>query len=387
MSRASAAIVPYWQLSGFYFTYFALLGALFPYWSLYLESLGFSASEIGLLLAIPMVTKVIAPNVWGWLADHTGKRLQVIRYGSAAAFLSFAIIFIDQNFGMLVLVLGAYSFFWNAVLPQHEVITVGFLERNPEQYGRVRVWGSVGFILTVIGCGSWFQLQGIDNFPIAGAALLVAIWVSSLWIPDNGVSAKKVQTANNFIDECARPVVIAFLIAGCLLQVAHGVYYSFFSIYMESLGFTRTSIGLFWAIGVGAEIITFIFMHHFLLRAGVRAILIFSVVMAVIRWILIGHLAGVTAVLVIAQAMHAFTFGTFHSAAIESVRRLFSPGNQGKGQAIYSAASFGAGGAIGSIAGGYIWEVNPVFSYDFAALVCLIAALILIVWLKDERLK
>lgn len=330
MRNQSASAVPYWQLSGFYLTYFALLGALFPYWPLYLESLDFSPSRIGLLLAIPMVTKIIAPNVWGWLADHTGRRLQIIQYGSAAAFLSFAFIFLHQGFWMLILVLTAYSFFWNAVLPQHEVITVSYLDKQPEYYGRIRVWGSVGFIATVIGCGAWFENRGIGDFPIAGALLLAAIWGSSLLIPGDATPARGKRRPNHFRNECLRPVVIAFLLASCLLQIAHGVYYSFFSIFMAGHGFGRVSIGLLWAVGVAAEVLMFIVMHHLLGRLGVRLVLIVSVAAAVIRWLMIGHLADSLALLLIAQSLHAFTFSTYHSAAIESVRRLFSEANQAR---------------------------------------------------------
>ena len=378
--------VPYWRLSSFYFCYFGLLGATFPYWSLYLQSLGFSAAEIGLLLAIPMATKVVAPSIWGWLADHTGKRLSIIRLGSLLATVSFLGIFLGQSFWWLVVIMASYSFFWNAVLPQHEAITLSYLPHKPETYSHIRVWGSVGFIIAVLVGGLWFEQQSISSLPVIGVVLLASIWLSSLLVPKPAHISQQ-KPATHFIRACLHPAVLAFLAGGFLLQLAHGIYYSFFSIYLEAEGYSRSAIGILWAVGVGAEVLVFITMHNLLPRVGVRAIMLFSLLMAAIRWLLIGHFVDYLWILLIAQTFHAFTFGTFHAAAIESVRRLFEPGHQGKGQAIYSGTSFGAGGAAGSLLGGYIWEIEPVWAYDVGAATSLLALIIVGLWMRDKRLS
>ena len=90
--------MPYWRLSGFYFFYFAVLGTLIPYWGLYLKSLGYDALAIGQLMAIPMATKIIAPNIWGWLGDHYGHRMKIVRLASFASMLIFTLIFYVQGF-------------------------------------------------------------------------------------------------------------------------------------------------------------------------------------------------------------------------------------------------------------------------------------------------
>ena len=172
-------LVPYWRLSFFYFCFFALLGALHPYWSLYLYSKGFTVADIGILLAMPMATKIIAPNIWGWLSDYTGKRLAAIRLGAFLSCLCFLCIFIDQKFWSIALVMIGYSFFWNAILPQHEVITMSYLEKTPETYSRIRLWGSIGFIISVLGGGFWFVSKLLDYYD----------YCSSLSIPkDEGES-------------------------------------------------------------------------------------------------------------------------------------------------------------------------------------------------------
>ena len=378
--------VPYWRLSAFYFCFFGLLGALYPYWSLYLKSQGFSSADIGLLLAIPMATKIVAPNLWGWLADYTGKRLLIIRLGALLSFLCFIGLFIDQKFWSIALVLAGYSFFWNAILPQHEVITISFLRQRPETYSRIRLWGSIGFIIFVLGSGFWFDTHDIQTLPIIGLILLAGIFLSSLFVP-NPHHQRHEKAAHKFRATLKQPAVLAFLLAGLLMQFSHGIYYSFFSLYMESFGYSRSGIGMLWSVGVVAEVFLFILMHRLLLRFGVREIMLGCLFIATLRWLLIGYGTEQLLLLVLAQIFHAFTFGAFHAAAIDCIRRLFEPANQGKAQALYSAFCFGAGGALGSYLAGVIWDIQPLWPFNIGALASFIAMIIVWFWLRDKRLK
>lgn len=385
MRDARGPALPYWRLSGFYFCYFALLGGTYPYWSLYFQSIGFNPEQIGLLLAVPMATKIIAPNIWGWLADRSGLRLEIIRLGSLLALLCFLGIYLSTAFGWLVAVMAAYSFFWNAVLPQHEAITLSFLGDSPQRYSRLRLWGSIGFIVAVVAAGYGFDRFGIGIFPLIGAGLLAGILASSLLIPRSPL--KVTASAEESLWQIARqPAVRAFLAAGVLLQMAHGAYYSFFSIYLVDQGYSRSAVGLLWCVGVVAEVLVFMLMHRLLLRFGVRSILIASLVLAALRWFVIGNGAELLWLLIAAQCLHAFSFGTFHASAIDTLRRLFEPGAQGGGQALYSAVSLGAGGAIGSYLAGKLWSLGAVVVFDGAGVICLIAAAIAWYGFRDRRL-
>jgi PPP family 3-phenylpropionic acid transporter len=385
IASALSPLVPYWRLSGFYFFYFALLGGMYPYWPLYLQNEGFSAERIGFLLAIPMVTKVMAPNLWSWLADISGRRLAIIQLGSLLGFICFIGVMINHGFLWLAAVMIAYSFFWNAVLPQFEVITLNYLGEKPERYSRLRLWGSVGFIVAVIGAGWLYESFGVWVFPWVGLTLLASIFISSLLIPKPTSEGTRPQRESLWRAVCQTPV-IAFLLAGILLQAAHGAYYSFFSIYMEELGYTRTAIGFLWSIGVVAEVFIFIVMHNLLLSFGVRMVLIASLVLAALRWAIIGYSAENIWLLVFAQCLHAFTFGTFHAASIDTIRRLFKPGTQGGGQALYGAVSFGIGGALGSYLAGRYWVQGAELVFGVAALLCLLAGLIAWYGFRDSRL-
>ena len=379
-------LVPYWRLSAFYFCFFGLLGALHPYWSLYLYSKGFTVSDIGILLAMPMATKMIAPNIWGWLSDYTGKRLLVIRIGALLSCLFFVGIFFDQKFWSIAFVMIGYSFFWNAILPQHEVITMGYLERTPETYGRIRLWGSIGFIVSVLVGGFWFDSHDIETLPIVGLLLLIGIFIASIFLPKSTTHAPDNRSSKKFISLATKPIVIIFLMVGLLMQLSHGVYYSFFSIYLESFGYSRGGIGVIWSVGVIAEVFIFLLMYKLLLNFGVRKIILLCLALATIRWLLIGYHAENLTLLIIAQIFHAFTFGAFHAACIECVRRLFDMNSQGKAQALYSSCCYGAGGAIGSYTGGLAWEATPIYAFNYAAISSFIAFILAFFWLRDKKL-
>ena len=149
--------LPYWRLSSFYLFYFALLGATAPFLALYFDHLGFSSARIGELVAIPMLMRCVAPNLWGWLGDYTGQRLLIVRVGALCTLLSFALIFVSKSYAWLALVMALHAFFWHAVLPQFEVITFAHLREQPERYSQIRLWGSAGFILTVVILGRVFE--------------------------------------------------------------------------------------------------------------------------------------------------------------------------------------------------------------------------------------
>ena len=377
--------LPYWRLSGFYFFYFALLGGMHPYWPLYLQHLGFTPERIGLLLATPMLTRLFAPNLWAWLGDVTGRRLAILRLGSFLGLFCFLGITIDQSFIWLAVVITTYSFFWNAILPQFDVITLSFLKDQPERYSLLRLWGSIGFIIAVVGSGYSFEHISITMFPWLGIALLVCIFISSLLIPQPMVDIRT-HKKSSLWQVVRQPVVIAFLLAGSLLQMAHGAYYSFFSIYLEELGFSRIAIGFLWSIGVVAEVFVFIVMHRLLISFGVRQILIVSLFLAALRWYMIGNGAEHLWLLILAQCLHAFSFGTFHAASIESIRRLFVDGTQTGGQALYGAITFGIGGALGSYLAGRFWHFGAEMIFNMAALLTLIAAFVTWFGFRHARL-
>jgi PPP family 3-phenylpropionic acid transporter len=375
--------MPYWRLSGFYFFYFAVLGGLVPYWGLYLQSLGFDPAQIGELMAVLMATKVIAPNIWGWIADHTGRRMAIVRLASLISFLVFAGVFYVSGFWQLALVMALFSFFWNASLPQFEAVTFSYLEQQVHRYSRIRLWGSVVFIVTASGVGVLVDGYDASVIPVVLFLCYLAIWLSSLPVPERPVPPHS-ETQEHLWRVLQRPAILAFLAACFFMQAGHGAYYAFFSIYMEQTGYSKTLIGQLWTLGVVAEILVFLVMHRLMDRWGARRVLLASLFLAAVRWVLTGYFPGELWIILAAQTLHAATFGSFHAAAIHLVHQYFTGRHQGRGQALYSSLSFGAGGAVGSLCSGYLWEgPGPTVTYLVAAGFSLLA--FLVVWRWGEQ--
>lgn len=377
--------LPYWRLSGFYFFYFALLGATAPFFALYFDHLGFSAARIGELVAIPMLMRCVAPNLWGWLGDATGRRLAIVRLGALCTLASFALIFVSQSYAWLALVMALHAFFWHAVLPQFEVITLAHLRDQAARYSRLRLWGSIGFIVTVVGLGQLFERVSLDAYPWALILIMGGIVLGSLWVP-NAQPAHREEIASHggFLGQLRRPGVLAFYGCVALMQLSHGPYYTFISIHLEALGYERGLIGQLWALGVVAEILLFLVIPRLLVRCSLRQVLLASFLLAALRWLLLGNLADHLGVLLFAQVLHAATFGSFHVAAIHFVQRSFGARQQGQGQALYASLS-GVGGALGALYSGYCWTaLGPAWTFGLASLAALAAACVTAIRLKEE---
>jgi PPP family 3-phenylpropionic acid transporter len=347
--------MPYWRLSGFYFFYFASLGALLPYWGLYLKSLGFDITAIGNLMAIIMATKIISPNIWGWIADHTGRRMGIVRIGSLCAALAFAGVFFQDGFVWLAVVMLLFSFFWNAALPQFEATTFYHLGKHIHRYSSIRLWGSIGFIVAVWGLGGVMEGQGIQLLPWILFGLFTAIWINSLLVPEEAAGHLPLDHAP-LRKILYQPHVVGLLLVCFLTQAGHGPYYTFYSIHMKAYDYSLGLIGGLWALGVIAEVGVFLLMHRLVPKFGLRNLLLISLLLAVVRWLLIGLFPEQLSVMLLAQCLHAATFGVYHAAAIQLIHTYFKGKHQGKGQALYSSLSFGAGGAVGSLYSGYVYE-------------------------------
>ncbi|OGI46814.1 MAG: MFS transporter [Candidatus Muproteobacteria bacterium RBG_16_65_34] len=377
--------MPYWRLSGFYLFYFATLGALVPYWGLYLQSIGFAPSEIGSLMALLMVTRIVAPNIWAWIADHRERRMRVVRLASFLSVVAFAGVFAGRSFWWLAAVLLGFSFFWQASLPLLEVLVMNHTGARPGAYGRVRVWGSIGFIASVVALGPVVDARGPWWVLPTILTLVLGIWLFSLVLPESEARGRAPHP-EPLLKVILRPEVLVFLTVCFLMQVSHGPYYTFYSIYLESYGYSKTLIGALWAFGVVCEIGVFLLMPWILARANLRTVLLVSFLLAAARWLLIGWFPQNLPILIAAQALHAATFGTFHAAGMQMVYRFFTGRHQHRGQAIYSSASFGIGGAVGSFYSGHAWAtLGPAMTFGIAAAAAGIAFVVAFFLLKKFR--
>jgi len=369
--------VPYWRLSGFYFFYFASLGVLVPYWSLYLKSLGYNSMAIGGLVAILPATKLIAPYIWGWLADHTRRSMLIIRVASVLALLSFSLVFVSQQLYWLIFVMLLFSFFWNATLPQFEAMTLNHLGNDTHRYSMIRLWGSLGFIVIAVLIGDLLQSYQADIIPLVVLFTFVFIAFSSFIVPEK-LNTPHIEHSPIW-HVIKQPKVLAFLLVCFLMLCSHGPYYTFYTIYLQEQGYSSQMTGVLWAVGVIAEVVIFLFMHRLLPVFGARKLLMVTLLLTTVRWLLIGFFADDISMLFLAQLIHAFSFGVFHSVGISLAHEYFTGSHQGRGQALYSSVSFGAGVAVGSLISGLVWDQWGAGVLFMFASCCTLLAMV-IVW-------
>jgi len=347
--------LPYWRLSGYYFFYFAFIGAFSPYFGLYLQSLNFSAWDIGLLMSQMQLMRLFGPNLWGWLADHFGRRMAIIRLAGGIALAGFSAFFwLDRLPGMLV-AMALMAFFWSAALPLVETLTFDHLREERGRYSRIRLWGSVGFIVAVMGTGAVLDIAPPASVLWVCWAILLGILVLAVVLPEAPPlpHARGEQSIRAILRQ---PRVRALMAACFAMSAAHGAFYVFYSIHLAGHGYSKTEVGMLWSLGVVAEIFVFMGMARLSRRYSLRAILLLCFGAAVVRFLLMGWGVESAAIMVAVQLMHGLTFGAYHASAIAAVNAWFPGKTQGRGQALYSSLSFGAGGLLGALVSGWTWD-------------------------------
>jgi PPP family 3-phenylpropionic acid transporter len=363
--------VPFWRLAGYYGAYFAFLGAFAPYFGLYLQQRGLSAWHIAVLLSQMQLMRIVAPIAWGWIADHSGRPVTIVR---VSAILSLggmgAFLLADSMLGWFATI-AVMAFFWSAALPLVEVVTMDRLGAATAAYPRIRLWGSIGFIAAVLAIGALIDAVSLQALPWALMGLLLAVVGASVALPGDQHSSGHAVRAN--IRLVLRQPRVRRLLGACFfMSVAHGALYVFYSIHLAAAGYGGTAIGLLWTLGVLSEIAVFRWGHGWLHWASPRWILAVCLLAAALRFALIGWGVGVLALLILAQLLHGLTFGAFHAVSVAAIHRWFPAGSQSRGQALYSSVSFGAGGFAGGILAGALWEPwGGTLTYTVSALFAL----------------
>ena len=369
----------YQRLSGFYFCYFAFIGAFAPYFALYLKSLGYSAAEIGMLLAVNPVARIFGPNLWGWLSDHYRARAQLIRFTAVGTAVVFVAVFFNHGFAWMFAALLLLNVFWCGVLPLAESATLSLVGSRVGAYGRVRLWGSVGFVAVVIVGGYALDFFGIGALAPIVLILLVFMATSTFLLPRDREPSHHAEHAS-ILSIVKRPEVIALMAGFFLMQVAHGPYNAFYSIHLVEAGYTKKAVGWLWSLGVVAEIGLFVLLPRLMRAYSLNQILLFSFGCAFVRLLMIAWGVGSLTILLAAQLLHAITFGAFHSAGVAMMHQIFRGRNQARGQAIYTSLGYGLGGTLGTLMAGYSWEtLGSEWTFTIAASAALLA-LIVVSW-------
>ena len=376
--------LPYWRLSGYYFFYFAFLGAFSPYFGLYLQSLSFSAWDIGLLMSQMQFMRLFGPYLWGWLADRFGRRLAIIRFAAVAGLAGFTAFFWLDRLGGMLAAMAVLAFFWSAALPLVETLTFDHLRDERGRYSRIRLWGSVGFIVAVTGTGAILDVLPLTGMLWVCWGILAGIVLLAAVVPD-APAAPQAHDSPLLGDILRQPRVRALLAACFTMSAAHGALYVFYSIHLADHAYSKAEVGALWSLGVLAEIVVFILMTRLARRYSLRALLLASFAAAVLRFLLIGWGVESPAVVVMAQLMHGLTFGAYHASSIAAINLWFPGRAQGRGQALYSSISFGAGGLLGGLISGWTWDaIGAGWTFTLASLFAALGWALVWRWVRGD---
>ncbi|MDC7691228.1 MFS transporter [Vogesella indigofera] len=368
--------------AAFYFSYFAFQGLFGPFWGLYLESLSFSTVQISVLMALSTLARIVAPGLWGWLADRRGRRRSIILSTSLLSALAFAFVGLDNGFWWVFVSLAVSHFFWAAALPLVEASTAHLTRATPGRYSRVRVWGSIGFVTLSLVGGALLELLGLANLPWAVLALLLLIALAAWFVPEVH-AAPRSTSRQSIAGTLRRPQVLALFACCFLLAFGMGPYYTFYSIGLQQAGYGKSAIGWLWSVGVICEIGVFLLMPRLMARFTLEQLMLASLLVTALRFVLIALLLAQPAVAVFAQTLHAFTFGVHHAAAVGLIHRYFAEQHQARGQGLYVIASFGIGGSAGGLLGGVLWPYGGVtLTFAVSAVVTFIGVLVSWRWLR-----
>jgi PPP family 3-phenylpropionic acid transporter len=352
------------RLAAYYCAHFVHAGLFMAYFPLWLAWRGFDVVEIAWVLALPQIMRTFAPAGWGVLADRTGALRALVALSCAGFALGFAALPFVKSFAAVTIVIGISSLISAGALPLVEAITLRALSGQPGRYGPIRLWGSVGFIAAVLAGGAWLDAAPVAALPWAMLGFALATLVAALSLPSGGVRVHG-EPMPWRLDGAA----VRLLACGFCMAAAHGTLYVFFTLHLERSGYRVTTIGLLWTLGVVAEIVVFVFLPQLFRRFALSTILAASFGCAVARFLLLGWLADVLWLVGIAQLLHAATFGAFHAAAVSTVQRVFPQAAQARGQTLFSSVTYGAGGAVGALAAGWVWELGgPGVAFSLSAL-------------------
>jgi len=328
----------------FYLAQFGVLGIYLPYFPLYLKSLSLTGAQIGALLAFSPVSRFLFPALWGLWADRVGRRKPLILFSLVGSAAAFSLLLWAKRFASVAAVMFLYGFLLVPAIPLVESLAQEEAEKGRFSYGRVRLWGSIGFIVCTLPFGRLLD-RGTTGIVVPGILALALLNIlSGMALPVGAPPG--VDPRPSLRSQLRRADVQGFLAATTLMQTSHGAYYAYYSIHLDRLSFSRTGIGGFWTLAVGAEALIMFASGPLLSKVGTPRLLSACLAVAAVRWGILADCSSAP-LLAAAQLLHAFSFGLFHVAAVEHTHRLFPVGLRSSGQSLYSSLTYGLGNLLG----------------------------------------
>ncbi|MBL0920481.1 MAG: MFS transporter [Hydrogenophaga sp.] len=348
-------LLPFAALSA---SYFAHIGFFNPYLPLWLKDLGFSLIAIAVLTSVQSATRLFAPYGWGWLSDHTGERVRLLRIGAAVALLFSLGLWFELSGPVLFVVLLLMFTHTSGMMPMSEAVLAQLVSRDGHfdirRYGRVRLWGSMGFLVTVLLAGTWFDAFGMGSFALWTTLTLAAVALSTWWLPNTREPVAADARPEPVGPVLRQPRVRWFFAAVFFHVMAHVFIYIFLSLHLDAQGYAKSAIGLLWSVSVLIEIGWFFTQGRWLPALSLPGWLVLGGVLTALRMAVTAGLPSVWPLLALAQLLHAITFAAHHTVCMAWITEHFPGRLRGRGQALYSVLGYGLSGVSGGLLGGVI---------------------------------
>jgi PPP family 3-phenylpropionic acid transporter len=364
------------RYSLFYFWYYAGLGAFSPYIGRFVDSLGHSGYVLGLMMALWYGSRIVGPPAWNALTSRTGRPGIYLLLGTVFTLVVCAGFTTFHTALGLCMVMALFGLAVNPLLPQFEHMTLSALGERNADYGRIRVWGSIGFLLVASSYGWLLDRFGAQNFPWFVLPLYFAAVLAAL--PHWHARPPRDERPHAPVRELLRrPGIPRFLLVAMLMQTSFGAFYVFYTLHMQAAGHAGLAVGLLWGVGVLSEIAMFWVMPRLFARHDAGKLLSFCLAVTALRWLLTALFPSQLLLMFAVQLLHAFSFAVFQSCCMRQMAESF-PGREGAtGQALLYSLSSGVGGVIGALLASRLWGWHGgLAAFLGAALVVAIAWLV-----------
>ena len=371
------------RYAAFYGGFFLTAGILLPFWPLWLENRGLGAVQIGIILALGPWVRVLTNPMVAQVADRSGRAKTVLAIFAGLSLLAFTGFIPAQGFWWILAISLVAAICFPAMLPIGESQVMGAVLRHRLDYGRIRLWGSLAFIVGTVGAGRLLTGRSPDLILLLALAALAATFLAVLMFPQQSNETSK-NEQNGIATLLAQPRFVLFVATASLLQASHAVYNGFSSLHWRAAGISETVIGELWAEGVIAEVLLFSFSGFFVARLGPIGLLMLAGICGVVRWTVLAQTTDMAALVVI-QLLHAITFGAVHLGAMHFVARNAPPGLSATAQGIYASSSGLAMGLAMIGAGSLFASFQGKAFFAMAAISAVGTGLALLLWLLNRK--
>lgn len=341
-------------------TMFTAIGVMLPFWPAWLEDRGLLAVEIGIIMAACQWAKVLVhPTVGAWVDHHHRRRATLIGL-AVASWLGFAAMMPVSGFWPLLLISLPASACMAAMMPLSETVALSIARTDKgADYGRMRLWGSLTFMLAAVGSGVALEVWPVDLvFPVAVLASLAATVWAAARLPGDHATAPSARRESGPHQGLGRLLGDGrfLLFIGCagFAQASHAPYYGFSTLHWRAADLSETTIGLLWALGVLVEIGLFAIGARALARLGPMGLLLSAGLGGLLRWTVLAfstHPAALFAV----QGLHALTFAAAHLGAMHFIAQAVPASHAVRAQGLYSALSMGALLGLAMLISGWLY--------------------------------